>query len=89
MKEVTTMEKVFHNSNGQEFNIISTLEFNKADQEYYKDSWQKHRAMLLERNDEYIVASYVGENSWGYGYYADGIKDATKKFNSIMTDYTK
>jgi hypothetical protein len=43
----------------------------------------------LERNQEYIVASYVGENSWGYGYYADGIKDATKKFNSIMADYTK
>lgn len=80
---------VFQNSNGQTFNIISTLEFNKVDQEYYKNSWQKHRAMLLERNEEYIVASYVGENSWGYGYYADGIKDATKKFNSISQDYLK
>ena len=80
---------VFNNSNGQTFNIISTLEFNKVDQEYYKNSWQKHRAMLLERNEEYIVASYVGEDSWGFGYYADGIKDATNKFNSIMQDYNK
>jgi hypothetical protein len=83
------MAQVFNNSNGQTFNVISTLEFNKVDQEYYKNSWQKHRAMLLERNEEYIVASYVGEDSWGFGYYADGIKDATKKFNSIMQDYNK
>ena len=83
------MAKVFHNKNGQDFNIISVLEFNNADQEYFKGSWQQHRAMLLERNDEYIVASFVGENSWGYGYYADGIKDATKKFNTIMQEYTR
>ena len=83
------MAQVFNNSNGQTFNVISTLEFNKKDQEYYKNSWQKHRAMLLERNEEYIVASYVGEDSWGFGYYADGIKDATNKFNSIMQDYNK
>ena len=83
------MAQVFNNSNGQTFNVISTLEFNKVDQEYYKNSWQKHRAMLLERNEEYIVASYVGEDSWGFGYYADGIKDATNKFNSIMQDYNK
>ena len=83
------MTQVFKNANGQTFNVISTLEFNQADTEYYKNSWQKHRAMLLERNQEYIVASYVGEDSWGYGYYADGIKDATKKFNSIMQDYAK
>lgn len=83
------MAQVFQNDNGQAFNVISTLEFNKADQEYFKNSWQKHRAMLLERNEEYIVASYVGDNSWGYGYYADGIKDATNKFNSIMQDYNK
>ena len=81
--------KTFHNDNGQDFNILSILEFNQADQEYYKNSWQKYRAMLLERNQEYVVASYVGENSWGYGYYADGIKDATKKFNSISQDYLK
>lgn len=83
------MTNTFKNDNGQEFNVISVLEFNKTDADYFKNSWQKHRAMLLERNQEYIVASYVGESSWGYGYYADGIKDATKKFNSIMTDYTK
>ena len=83
------MTNTFKNDNGQEFNVISVLEFNKADADYFKNSWQKHRAMLLERNQEYIVASYVGESSWGYGYYADGIKDATKKFNSIMVDYTK
>jgi len=83
------MTNTFKNDNGQEFNVISVLEFNKTDADYFKNSWQKHRAMLLERNQEYIVASYVGESSWGYGYYADGIKDATKKFNSIMADYTK
>ena len=45
--------------------------------------------MLLERNGEYVVASYVGETSWGYGYYADGIKDAQKKFNEIAKEYLK
>lgn len=79
----------FKNENGQTFNILSTLEFNEADKEYYKNSWQKHRAMLLERNDEYVVASYVGDSSWGYGYYADGIKDAKKKYNSICSEYIK
>ena len=79
----------FHNDNGQDFNVLQVLEFNKADKEYYKNSWQKHRAMLLERNDEYIVASYVGEDSWGYGYYADGLKDAQKKFNEISARYIK
>ena len=72
---MATETTTFHNSNGQDFTILLTLEFNKADTEYYKDSWQKHRAMLLERNGEYIVATYVGDSSWGYGYYADGIKD--------------
>ena len=79
----------FKNKNGQTFNILSTLEFNEADKEYYKNSWQKHRAMLLERNDEYVVASYVGDSSWGYGYYADSIKDAKKKYDSICSEYIK
>ena len=80
---------VLHNDNGQDFNILEVLEFNKADQEYYKNSWQQYRAMLLERNGEYVVASYVGDTSWGYGYYADGIKDAQKKFNEIAKGYLK
>ena len=80
---------VFHNSNGLDFNIIAILEFNDIDKEYYRNSWQKHRAMLLERNQEYVVATYVGENSWGNGYYADGIKDAYRKFNSITEEYLK
>ena len=89
MTTTETNTTIFHNSNGHDFNIIATLEFNNADKEYYKNSWQKHRAMLLERNQEYIVATYVGENSWGYGYYADGIKDAYRKFNSIVEEYLK
>lgn len=80
---------VLNNDNGQTFNVVEILEFNNADKEYYKNSWQKYRAMLLERNGEYVVASYVGETSWGYGYYADGIKDAQKKFNEIAKEYLK
>lgn len=80
---------VFHNDNGQDFNVLEVLEFNAVDKEYYKNSWQKCRAMLLERNQEYVVASFVGETSWGYGYYADGIKDAQQKFNEISAEYIR
>ena len=84
---MATETTIFHNSNGLDFNILLTLEFNTKDREYYKGCIQKHKAMLLERNQEYIVATYVGDSSWGSGYYADGIKDAYRKFNSIVTDY--
>ena len=78
---------VFHNDNGQDFNIVAVLNFNKQDQKEYENSWQKQRAMLLERNGEYVVATYVGETSWGYGYYADGKKDAVRKFNEVVKEY--
>ena len=77
----------FKNENGRTYNVLEVLEFNAKDKEYYKNSWQNFRAMLLEHDNEYVVAQFVGENSWGYGYYADGIKDATNKFNEIAKEY--
>ena len=45
--------------------------------------------MLLHdfNKDEYIVANYVEESSWGSGYYADSQADAIRKFNSTVESY--
>ena len=84
---MNTTIKIFKNDNGRTYTVIAELEFNAIDKEYYKNSWQQKRAMLLEDDHEYVVAQYVGENSWGYGYYADSLEDATKKFNEIVAEY--
>ena len=59
------------------------------DAEYYRKSWQKCYVALLQNTltKEYVVATLLGNTSWGSGYYADGIKDATKRFNEITTEY--
>ena len=81
--------KTFKNDNGREYNILVEVPFNKADEEYYKNSWQKSMYALLERNGEYIVASLVGEDSWGSGYYADDISDALAYLNKKLLGYLK
>ena len=47
--------------------------------------------MLLEdiNKHEYVVAQYVGEDSWGFGGYYDNLKDATEKFNEIVREYNR
>ena len=79
--------KQLHNDNGRTYNVLATLDFNKADAEYYKNSWQNYRAALLECNGSYVVATLVGETSWGNGYYADGIRDAVQEFNRQVKNY--
>ena len=83
------MTQVFHNDNGKDFNILAVGNFSEKDMKEYEGSWQKHYAMLLQSqsNGEYVVATYVGENSWGYGYYADGFKDAFDKFTEKAKSY--
>lgn len=79
----------YYNENGNTYSVLAVTNFNKADAEYYKDSWQKCYVALLQNNEteEYVVATLLGNTSWGSGYYADGIKDATKKFTEITSDY--
>ena len=79
----------YYNENGHTYSVLAVTNFNKADEEYYKDSWQKCYACLLQNNDTgcYVVATLLGQTSWGSGYYADGIKDAVKEFNRITSDY--
>lgn len=77
------------NDNGRTYNILATLNFNKADEEYYKNSWQNYYCALLECNGAYVVATLVGDTSWGSGYYADGLKDAIEYFNEKVTGYLK
>ena len=81
----------FQNSNGRTYNVVATLEFNTRDKQEYSDSWQETRAMLLEdiNKHEYVVAQYVGEDSWGFGGYYDNLKDATEKFNEIVREYNR
>ena len=79
----------YYNENGNTYSVLSVTNFNKADAEYYKDSWQKCYACLLQNNETgcYVVATLLGNTSWGSGYYADGIKDAVRKYNEIVSDY--
>ena len=79
----------YYNENGNTYSVLAVTNFNKADAEYYKDSWQKCYVALLQNNEteEYVVATLLGNTSWGSGYYADGIKDATRKFTEITSDY--
>ena len=79
----------YYNENGNTYSVLAVTNFNKADAEYYKDSWQKCYVALLQNNktEEYVVATLLGDTSWGSGYYADGIKDATKEFNRITAEY--
>ena len=81
--------KLFANDNGSTYSVLSVTNFNKADEEYYKNSWQKCYAALLQnsKTGSYVVATLVGDTSWGSGYYADGAKDAIKKYNEITSDY--
>lgn len=79
----------YYNENGNTYSVLAVTNFNKADAEYYKNSWQKCYVALLQNNEteEYVVATLLGNTSWGSGYYADGIKDATKKFTEITSNY--
>ena len=83
------MTQQIKNDNGMTYDVLATVNFNKADAEYYKNSWQKCYVALLQNTitGEYVVATLLGDTSWGSGYYADGIKDATRKFNQITTEY--
>lgn len=83
------LTKQIKNDNGMIYDILAMTNFNKADAEYYKDSWQKCYVALLQNNEteEYVVATLLGNTSWGSGYYADGIKDATRKFTEITSNY--
>ena len=77
----------FLNSNGKVYSILAIQEFTEADKEYYKNSWQKHRVALMESNGTYVVASYVGESSWGNGYYTDDRSKAVAEFERIVRTY--
>ena len=79
----------FINTNGKVYNVLAVQEFTETDKEYYKNSWQKHRVALMECNGTYVVASYVGESSWGNGYYTEDKKQALNKYNEIVTEYLK
>ena len=79
----------FLNSNGRVYDILAVQEFTEADKEYYKNSWQKHRVALMECNGTYVVANYVGESSWGNGYYTEDKKQALQEYNRIITEYLK
>lgn len=77
----------FINTNGKVYDVLAVQEFTEADKEYYKNSWQKHRVALMECNGTYVVANYVGESSWGNGYYTEDKNQAVKEFERIVTEY--
>ena len=79
----------FMNNNGRTYDILEVLNFNETDKKYYENSWQQTRAMLLRdtNSGEFVVAQYVGEHEWGFGYYTDNIHDADNKYNEIVREY--
>ena len=79
----------FINTNGKVYDVLAVQELKKEDKEYYKNSWQKHRVALLECNGTYVVANYVGESSWGNGYYTEDKKQALREYNRIVEEYLK
>ena len=77
----------FINSNGKVYDILKIQGFTEANKEYYKNSWQKHRVALMKDGNMYVVASYVGESSWGNVYYTEDEKKAWAEFNRIVKEY--
>lgn len=79
----------FINSNGKVYEVLAVQEFTEADKEYYKNSWQRHRVALMKNNNTFVVANYVGETSWGNGYYTDNEEQAKREYNRIVEGYLK
>lgn len=80
---------ILKNSNGIEYTVLKVENFNTADSEYYKGEWQKFRFGLLKSDIQIVVASMVGDTSWGNGYYFD-LKDmpkAEKLYNDFVSEY--
>lgn len=85
----TLLGSKFHNSNGRDYEVLQVQGFNDDDKEYYKNSWQKQYCALLQvpHTESYVVAMYLGETSWGYGYYYDNREDAEQKYNLEVAGY--
>ena len=78
----------FKNSNGHTYEVLELVPFTKQDTEYYKESWQKYRYGLFKATStEYIVASMVGDNSWGSGYYFNDSKQAQEYLKKLVEEY--
>ena len=60
-----------------------------VDSEYYNGEWQKYRYGLLKSDFQIVVASMVGETSWGQGYYfdLDDMPKAEKYYNDLVLEY--
>ena len=82
------MDKLY-NSNGTTYEVLQTLDFNSKDKEYFKDSQQEYRLALLQvaHSHVYVVASFVGETSWGSGAYFSDLKQAVIYYNEQLKIY--
>ena len=85
----TLLGSRFHNDNGREYEVLQVHGFNAQDKEYYKNSWQKYYCALMQvpYTESYVVAKYVGETSWGYGYYYLDREQAERKYNEEVAGY--
>lgn len=77
----------FKNSNGKTYKVLRVQTFNEADKEYYTNSWQKYRVALLKGDTEYVVANYLGEDSWGHGYYTNDETQAVQEYDRVVAEY--
>lgn len=84
-----TLCEQFINSNGRVYEVLRAREFNAKDKEYFKNSWQKKRVALMHipHSEEFVVAQYVGETSWGYGSYFNTLESAEHKYDEVVKSY--
>ena len=77
------------NDNGRTYEIVKLENFNEVDANYYNGEWQKFRYGLLKSDYQIVVASMVGETSWGQGYYfdADEMPRAEEYYNKLVAEY--
>ena len=82
---------ILKNDNGIDYEVLDVVEFNGVDSDYYKNSWQKFRYGFLKSPKEFVVASMVGETSWGQGIYFDfeDEKSAEGYFEILKKNYIR
>ena len=82
---------ILKNSNGHDYDVIKLEQFNETDADYYKNEWQKFRFGLLKNDFQVVVASMVGDTSWGNGRYYDlaDIDKAEECYNDLVSEYRR
>ena len=83
---------ILKNTNSIYYEVLELIPLNDQEREEYKDSWQKFRFALLRhelapKKYQYVVASMVGYDSWGQGFYFNDLEPAKSYLNDLEKEY--